>query len=319
MADENRICSVEGCNRKVKYNGLCGIHVGRLERLGDPLAAPKRVNPEPVPERLCSIEGCGNLHKGHGYCPKHLDRFRKFGDANHVTRPERGTLLNFLHNQPDTNDCIIWPFSVDSHGYGQVSVGGDSGRKVVLAHRYSLMIYCSPLDPKSHACHTCDTPRCVNHNHLYWGNRQTNTDDMVSRGRSCRGEKSHWSHLSEADVREIFRLRETTSMTQLQIAERFNVDDSTVWSILSGLSWRFVYDELKPAKKLMHSQMKLTPEFAEKILAMRKDESLTVAKICELLDIGKTTFYRAVRGELALQRTPTTKTELTSCHPSPHD
>ncbi|CAB4191094.1 hypothetical protein UFOVP1229_5 [uncultured Caudovirales phage] len=241
MADANRICSVEGCNRKVKYRGLCGVHVTRLERHGDPLAEPKKKTPPQKPERLCSIDGCENIHKGHGYCDKHLARFKKFGDANYIPRTEPGSLMKFIHSQPETDGCIIWPFSVDSSGYGQVSVGG---RNLVLAHRYSLSLYCSPLDPNSHACHTCDTPRCINHNHLYWGNRESNTEDMVLRGRSCRGEKCHWAILTETDVREIFRLREAMAMTQQQIADRFNVDDSTIWSILCGKSWRFVYDEL---------------------------------------------------------------------------
>jgi hypothetical protein len=35
----------------------------------------------------------------------------------------------------------------------------------------------------SWACHTCDNPNCVNHTHVYQGNRQSNTEDIVTRNR----------------------------------------------------------------------------------------------------------------------------------------
>ena len=53
------------------------------------------------------------------------------------------------------------------------------GDKHIRLHRGVLGL----TDPKVFACHTCDNPFCVNIDHLYAGNAQTNMRDKCDRGR----------------------------------------------------------------------------------------------------------------------------------------
>lgn len=293
MVAENVVCSIDGCNRFASYNKMCALHCSRSEKYGDPLALPNRKLPDPSPQRFCTVEGCGLLHKGHGYCSKHLDRFKKHGDANFTTKTERGKPLQFIMSIPETDGCVLWPYGLDTHGYGQLNYEG----RMTLAHRLSLLQKQEPSDAGMWALHSCDTPRCVNPKHLYWGTRRQNIDDMVNRDRSSHGEDSLLSKLTESQVREIFEIRKTTTLTQLEIAVKFGVDDSTVGSILSGKSWRRVYDNVggDESKKKMH-RGKLTPEAIAEIKLLHLAGDMTAKSICGKFNIGKSTFYRTVRG-----------------------
>lgn len=77
--------------------------------------------------------------------------------------------------------CWIWGMQSDRCGYGKMSYG----RSKRLAHRVSYAAFIS--DPKGMlVCHKCDTPSCVNPDHLFLGTHQDNTDDMVRKGRGRR-------------------------------------------------------------------------------------------------------------------------------------
>ena len=78
--------------------------------------------------------------------------------------------------------CWIWMGATDQHGYGCMTVNW----KNVRAHRFSLSVL-GGVDletEKLDALHRCDTPSCVNPNHLFAGTAQVNVDDMWSKGRN---------------------------------------------------------------------------------------------------------------------------------------
>lgn len=69
-----KICSVDGCEKKVLAKGLCQEHYYRMKRYG---------TFEPFPKRkrgICSIEGCGRPHYGRGWCAMHWAKWRNHGD-----------------------------------------------------------------------------------------------------------------------------------------------------------------------------------------------------------------------------------------------
>jgi hypothetical protein len=109
-----------------------------------------------------------------------------------------------------TDSCWLWTAG-QSHGYGTIGYGHGS----ITTHRASWLIHFGEL-PAKHVLHHCDTPLCVNPDHLYLGDDKDNHRDMVERGRSNkgrrlphanvpRGEASHWSKLTESQVLEIRR------------------------------------------------------------------------------------------------------------------
>lgn len=76
--------------------------------------------------------------------------------------------------------CHIWTGALNNRGYGQVRVDG----KTVLAHRVAWERKNGPLPTGMNALHSCDTPPCVNEEHLHPGTLSDNSMEMVARGRS---------------------------------------------------------------------------------------------------------------------------------------
>lgn len=78
--------------------------------------------------------------------------------------------------------CILWHKCLDARGYGVTYRDG----KVVKAHRTALADHLglSLADIVGQVVrHSCDTPACINPEHLSLGTQQDNVDDMVARGR----------------------------------------------------------------------------------------------------------------------------------------
>lgn len=92
------------------------------------------------------------------------------------------------HYIVNANGCHIWQRSKDKGGYGRFRTGGVEYR----AHRYALMQALGrPLGDGLVARHTCDTPACVNPEHLLEGTQRENLEDCRSRGRLFRPGGNH--------------------------------------------------------------------------------------------------------------------------------
>lgn len=78
------------------------------------------------------------------------------------------------------HDCWIWINGTDRKGYGRFYIG----RKSLAAHRVSYLIFKGNIDDGLCVCHTCDTPQCVNPDHLWVGTIQDNNLDRDKKGRN---------------------------------------------------------------------------------------------------------------------------------------
>lgn len=88
-----------------------------------------------------------------------------------------------------SNRCILWPYSVDSWGYPHVSILADtpSGRTTVKVSRIMAEHLHGAPPQGALALHICDTPRCINPQHIRWGDQRDNLLQARLQGRLRRG------------------------------------------------------------------------------------------------------------------------------------
>ena len=86
--------------------------------------------------------------------------------------------------------CLIWMGVVSSRGYGVFKYFG----KRYSAHRASWMSVHGDIPAGLCVMHKCDTPSCVNPNHLKLGTHADNMADRNAKGRcGKRGKRAIWS------------------------------------------------------------------------------------------------------------------------------
>jgi len=130
-------------------------------------------------------------------------------------------------------DCWVWQKQKDKDGYGTMRL---KGRSSVKAHRFAYSVFVGPLEPGKMVCHKCDTPSCVNPDHLFLGTALENKRDCVDKNRHLRGERHHKAKLSEADVLNI----RNSDISGAELARRYGVTKENIYAIKSGKIWREV-------------------------------------------------------------------------------
>lgn len=96
--------------------------------------------------------------------------------------------------------CLIWNGAKAGSGLYPVIRDWDNRQRRVS--RILLEMFVGAQDNKL-ACHSCDTPACINISHLYWGTPKENMEDMVSKGRANIPKGEHLKKIVKA-VKERF-------------------------------------------------------------------------------------------------------------------
>lgn len=127
--------------------------------------------------------------------------------------------------------CWIWTAAVRADGYGNFR-----GPSSYLAHRTAYELWVGPIGDKL-VLHKCDNRLCVRPDHLFLGNNDDNSKDMVAKGRQARGEKQGSSQLTDEKVRAIqFAL--SLGITHNRIAAQHGICRSLVSMINTRKRWR---------------------------------------------------------------------------------
>lgn len=94
------------------------------------------------------------------------------------------------------SDCWIWIGGLNSKGYGCLSVEG----KIESASHVSWELNFGPIPDGFDVLHKCDTPRCVNPDHLFLGTHTDNMQDKVKKGRHHNSIITHCPRFHEYTV-----------------------------------------------------------------------------------------------------------------------
>jgi hypothetical protein len=131
---------------------------------------------------------------------------------------------------PEPNSgCWLWLGPQTRGGYGAIRVDHVGFR----AHRYSFQIHKGPIPDGLIVRHQCDTPECVNPDHLHLGTIADNAADAVARNRMPRGERCVRAKLTESAVASIRADRRVYTA----IAAEHGVSPALVCLIKQGKLW----------------------------------------------------------------------------------
>lgn len=167
--------------------------------------------------------------------------------------------------------CWLWPGKPHHGLYGTFRIGDGSYR----AHRVSYEVHVGPVPPDLMVCHKCDTPLCINPEHLFLGTCLDNIRDCLSKGRgplrvynkpisghrAPKGEAHRCAKLTEADVAAIRATDKSVASTYL--ATVYGVSRSTISHARSGLTWGHV--PLTPAAAQSESDLLTINEVAARL------------------------------------------------------
>lgn len=140
--------------------------------------------------------------------------------------------------------CWPWVARRDRGGYGQFWYN----RRQTIAHRVAWTIAKGPIPDGLCVLHHCDNRPCVNPAHLFLGTNADNAHDAMLKGRLAdrRGEANGQSKLTEDDVLGV-RAARAAGETEVSIARRYHVSQTTISHIVRGKKWAHLRSQLEGA------------------------------------------------------------------------
>jgi len=129
--------------------------------------------------------------------------------------------------------CWLWHGATAPGGYGSFGVPG----RTTVAHRVAYELYVGTIPEGTFVLHKCDTPACVNPDHLFLGSHQDNMRDKWAKGRQSHvGQRNPKAKLTEEDVLAI----RADPRSYTAIAEDYPVTSTTIGGIKRRERWTYV-------------------------------------------------------------------------------
>lgn len=189
--------------------------------------------------------------------------------------------------------CWLWTGAVEGGGYGVIWV--NETRRAGRAHRVSHELHVGPIPDGAFVCHSCDTPRCVNPDHLWLGDATDNMRDMYSKGRDNpqKGDEHKDAVLTEKDVRAIRRDVRRWGRSHADVAREYGVTAGAILSAVAGVTWSHV--DYWPEDAYAERGKKLNPQAVIVIRHMAR-AGRKLQDLADAYGIHYQTAYRVAAG-----------------------
>jgi hypothetical protein len=137
--------------------------------------------------------------------------------------------------------CWLWTACFQpppSLPYGRFQLNKRSG---AYAHRVAYELYVGPIPDGLFVLHKCDTPQCVNTNHLFLGTKADNNRDKEQKGRANHaiGERNWNTTLTPTQVKAIKDALAVGASTR-GLAAQYGVHRSSIMDIKRGRSYAYI-------------------------------------------------------------------------------
>jgi len=120
--------------------------------------------------------------------------------------------------------CWLWTAGVNDHGYGVFKFAG----RGTTAHRVAYILTHGDVPVGLQVCHTCDTPPCVNPDHLFLGTPLENSADMIRKGRR------HGSRFTPIQIQSMV-FRRTRGESLYALGRDFGVSHVAIYKLTRAL------------------------------------------------------------------------------------
>lgn len=127
----------------------------------------------------CKSEGCEREATRRGLCHKHHQWLWNHGLLDPTPKLTIAEMLDKYSEPVPECGCVLWTGSWNNKFYGVL--GKKNGMN--YAHRVSYEVHKGPIPEGLVIMHKCDTPACINPDHLSVGTFKENMEEMSRKER----------------------------------------------------------------------------------------------------------------------------------------
>lgn len=144
--------------------------------------------------------------------------------------------------------CWLWNGPIFKDGYGAIGIKRTGQHR---AHRVSFATFVSPIPAGMWVLHRCDTPSCVNPEHLFLGSARDNALDREAKGRANRahGASHHWAKHTARFVWAVRKLHKFGVSVQ-QLADLYREPYGSMHQLCKGKGWKAIDSKAIQARVL---------------------------------------------------------------------